>query len=316
MVLVIALKVIAIIARFYDLALAYAANLTRASMITLCIMPFAPYAIADTIKVNGMERSYILDAPTAAKRAPLIVALHGGGGSDKQFRRTTGLSPVANGQGVVVVYPNAIGKNWNDGRLNLRKQLVHEGEDVGVLAAIVNDLVARGIVDPQRVVFAGISNGGMMAFKMACNSSVATYGVAAVSANIPEPLDCGHVHARLLNIVGTEDKFVAMAGGYVMGSPRRGAVKSAAETFAIFRKANGCSGMSNTKLPDRTEDGMQSSISAGVGCVVSPVAQITVQGSGHAWAGASGPLEFLTGKPTMDFSATDMIVGLALGKEF
>ncbi len=308
MFLVILLIFMGILVRFWNAAA------TQACLIMLCLFTLMPHASADTIRVNGVERSYILEAPVSAKNAPLIVALHGGGGSDKQLRRSTGLSPAANAQGVIVVYPNAVAKNWNDGRLNLRKQLVHEGDDVGFLTALVNDLVARGLVDPKRVVFAGISNGGMMAFKMACDSGLGIYGVAAIAANIPEPLDCTGARPRLLNIVGTEDKFVPMAGGYVWGSARRGAVKSAADTFAIFLKAQGCTGTRKTMMPDRVDDGMQSSLITGVGCSVSLIAQITVTGGGHAWAGASGPLEFITGKPTMDFSATEMVVRFAVGR--
>jgi polyhydroxybutyrate depolymerase len=275
---------------------------------------FSSAALADTISVDGLQREYILDAPINAKAVPVIIALHGGGGSAAQLRRSIKLSYPANQNGIAVVYPNAIDRNWNDGRLNRRGKLVHRGDDLNFLTALVDQLIAKGIADPSRIVFTGISNGGMMSFKMACDSKVKIYGIVPVSANIPQPLNCAGVQTRLLHIVGTEDRFVPMAGGFVMGQARRGAVKSSADTISIFMDSNKCKSISGDYLSNNTEDGMKSSFAMGEGCNLSPVAQIIVEGGGHAWAGSRSKLEFITGKPTMDFSATQMIVNFTLAK--
>lgn len=274
-------------------------------------------AFADTIFVNGVERQYILDAPAGAIKAPLIVALHGGSGSSKQLKDSIDLTTPANAKGIVVVYPNGLKKMWNDGRITLKGQLLTESDDVGFLTALIAELVTKNIVDPNRITFAGISNGAMMSFKMACDSTIPSYGVVAISANIPVPLDCNKTKTRILNIVGTADRFVSMAGGYVLGFPRRGSFVSSKETFNNFLVTNGCKGTTATALPDASQDGMTSTITTGNECVKTPTAQIVVQGGGHAWAGSPGPglLNLITGKPTMDFSATHMLINFASGED-
>jgi polyhydroxybutyrate depolymerase len=272
------------------------------------------FAQADSISINGENREYILDKPKAKMPFPLIVALHGGGGGNKQFRDLIDLSRLANANGIAVVYPNGIHKHWNDGRLDKRGQLLQDTDDVGFLTALVKDLIDRKIADPRYIVFTGISNGGTMSFKMACHSSLKIFGIAPVSANIPEPLTCQNKPVRLLNVVGTEDHFLPMAGGYGIIRSRRGSVKSSIETLNNFLKNGACSGTESLSLPNLSNDGMTSIMTTGRDCELKPVAQIVVQGGGHAWAGSSGKLEFLTGKPTMDFSATQLIVRFTLGK--
>jgi polyhydroxybutyrate depolymerase len=283
----------------------------RLAAVFACLAVMCCSAAADTIDVNGVAREYILDAPAKLSApAPLIVGLHGGLGTASQFRKLTMLHEIANKQGIVVVYPNGVDKGWNDGRLDRRGRLVRDTDDIGFLTALVNDLVKRGIADPNRVVFTGISNGGQMSFKMVCGSLIKPYGIAPVAANIPVPLDCSKTRTRLLNLVGTADKLVPMEGGRI----RRGTVQSSTTTFKNFLRTNGCRATESTALDNRVDDGMTSVAVSGKGCANSSVTQIVVQNGGHAWAGSAGPLEWLTGKPTMDFSASEMVVRFALGQ--
>jgi polyhydroxybutyrate depolymerase len=288
-------------------------KLMRFAAAFMCLSMMFGSAFGETISVNGVDRDYIIDgAGNEAK--PLIVALHGGGGSAREFKHSSALSRIAVPAGVVVVYPETIGRTWNDGRKKGFRRQRETADDVGFLKALVGDLVAKGIVDPSRVVFTGISNGGMMSFNMACVSGLAVYGIAPVSANMNEGLDCSRTKARLLNIVGTEDKIVPMAGGDVFGRMKRGRVQSSSATFTAFLKANGCSDKTSTQLPDAANDGMTSVLVQGQNCASNPVAQIVVDGGGHAWAGAESRLAFITGEPTMDFSASKMVVRFTLGQ--
>ncbi len=182
------------------------------------------------------------------------------------------------------------------------------------MQALVKDLVARGIADPSRIIFTGISNGGMMSFAMSCATSLPIYAVAPVSANVDAGQDCSGSHARLLNIVGTADSVVPMSGGPVLFGWGQGEVQSSQASFAKFLKANKCSGTISKPMPDSADDGMASQATVGTGCAQSPVAQIVVRGGGHAWAGARARLKRLLGEPTQDFSASQLVVDLALGK--
>jgi polyhydroxybutyrate depolymerase len=271
-------------------------------------------AQAETISVNGVTRSYILDAARGAGPRPLIVALHGGGGSAPEFERDSGLSPIANAVGVTVVYPESLTRQWNDGRAHGRNPRVDEADDVGFMQALVNDLVSKGVADPNHITFTGISNGGMMSFAMACRTSLPIYAIAPVSANVDVGQDCSSTHARLLNIVGTADRAVPMAGGPVLYGWGQGEVQSAQASFGMFLKAERCTGTKSISLPDAADDGMTSVANIGSGCAQSPVAQIVVQGGGHAWAGGRARLKRLLGEPTQDFSASQLVVRLASGE--
>ena len=204
-------------------------------------------AKADTIAVDGINRSYILDQTSKAiGPAPLIVALHGSGGSAAQFRRFSNLGNVGNTYGINVVFADGVNHQWNDGRANIGM----DANDIGFLTALVNQLVTKGLADPNHVIFTGMSNGGIMSYTMACRSSLRIYAIAPVSANIGEGMTCTNTQARLLNIVGTEDKLVPMAGGNVAGVLQRGTVQSSQASFQAFLNANGCS--SKSSVPCQT----------------------------------------------------------------
>ena len=124
-----------------------------------------------SIKSAGLERSYLLHLPTgysAKRRYPLVVILHGSKGDSKQVAEQTGMSSKADAEKFVVVYPQGIGKSWADGRG------VSDADEKGVDdVAFIRDLVAKLrselSIDPKRIYAGGISNGAMMASRLACD---------------------------------------------------------------------------------------------------------------------------------------------------
>jgi polyhydroxybutyrate depolymerase len=270
--------------------------------------------LAGTITINGQPRSYILDRPAVPQGpAPLIVALHGRGGDAAQFKRYSRFSETANPRGLAVVYPEGLANRWNDGRVNARGQLIHDVDDVTFLSRLIAVLVRQGIADPSRVVFTGISNGGMMSFRMACETRLPISGIAPVAANIPVPLNCQEARTKLLHIMGTDDPLVPYDGGYVGSVPQRGEVISAAETLGIFSKANRCMGSTQLPLPNSADDGMNSLLVSGEQCSFD-TSQIRVNGGGHTWPGAAYPLSPALGAMTRDFSASNFVVRFASGE--
>src|SRR5262245_5357418 len=71
-----------------------------------------------TITHQGVARTAVLHQPaaTVGRQAALVIALHGLGGSGENFRRFAGLDPVADREGFVAVYPDAISNAWSYGR--------------------------------------------------------------------------------------------------------------------------------------------------------------------------------------------------------
>jgi len=125
----------------------------------LALVASVATAQADAISVNAVQRTYILDEARGSGPRPLIVALHGGGGSASQFKADSGLSPMATARGISVVFPESLTRQWNDGRAHFRNPKVDAADDFALMQALVKDLVAKGIADPNRIIFTGISNG-------------------------------------------------------------------------------------------------------------------------------------------------------------
>ena len=126
------------------------------------------------LSFGGLDRSYVLYIPDGLQNpAPLVVMLHGGFGSAAQAERAYGWDELADSAKFVVAYPDGAGRAWNvegccgrPGRENI--------DDVGFINAVVDDIAANVNVDPHRRYATGISNGGMMAYALACNTGTFT----------------------------------------------------------------------------------------------------------------------------------------------
>ena len=111
---------------------------------------FAGEAVAHTIDVNGVSRSYLLYVPPghSGKRLPAFIMMHGSGSTDLQQERYTNFDVFADAHGLVVMYPQGIDKHWNDGRV-----IGHESmaDDIGFMKAMLAQVIADGLIDPKRV---------------------------------------------------------------------------------------------------------------------------------------------------------------------
>src|SRR6185295_9868094 len=105
-----------------------------------------------------------------------------GGGmmNGAQFADGTGLSAEGARRGYVVLAPDALGDNWNDGR----PEMAAEIDDVGFIRAMLADVRGRAGVDPARVFATGASNGGLMSYRLACETGSTFRAVAPVIANL------------------------------------------------------------------------------------------------------------------------------------
>ena len=75
------------------------------------------WAVEHSVTVDGMRRRYLIFAPKRFDKPLLVVlALHGGGSNARQMERYTRFNDLAAKEGFLVVYPEAVDGNWNDGR--------------------------------------------------------------------------------------------------------------------------------------------------------------------------------------------------------
>ena len=279
----------------------------------LCLLPFITQistAHAATINVDGRLRNYLVFRSASLHTpAPTVIVLHGGGGNAERMARYNKFGEFARGHGIVAIYPDGIDNAWNDGRHDERGATA---DDVTFLKKLVGQLIADHLSDPSRIYLTGMSNGGMMTLRMACEAPDLFAAVAVVAASQPQGVACAHAAPLpILIINGTDDDMVPYAGGPVgKGQVDRGRVIGHRATLSFWEKMNGCKGPGTvTPMPDTAHDGMTSARTAFACPADAPVVGITVKGGGHSWPGGSRGLiaRMLLGPVTRDFSANEVI---------
>jgi len=272
----------------------------------------------EQIQVGGTDRSYVMHLPDPLpnKPLPLVVMLHGGGGSARDAAKMTSFDAVADRAGFIVVYPdgsdksrpllNMLGKpgflTWNAGGCcgYARDNNV---DDVGFIRALVQAVIKDNGADPKQVYATGISNGGMMAYRLACEASDIFAAVAPVSA-ILDVKDCKPAHpVSIFHIHGADDENVPLLGGVGKkavddeGKKGRPPVQ---DSIDFWVKQDHCSVTVHSQEPDvaMTNYG---------GCDDgTDVQYFVIQDGGHAWPGGRQMAAFLD-KPSGALDATDAI---------
>jgi polyhydroxybutyrate depolymerase len=262
------------------------------------------------------DRTFTMVVPDGASRGrmPVVVALHGALGRGERLKRTFGLDAVAAQEGFVTVYPNGKRLQWNDGR-RPRWGGGSRADDVAFLAALARQLIDDGIADPKRLYLVGVSNGGMMAYRMACEAPGTFTAYTAVVANMP--IDVAETcrpgrGVPMLIINGTSDPLVTWDGGPLGRRGKYGELISTADSVAFWARNNGCKGEAQRRpLPDRSEaDGSTVVAEQFSDCNSgAPVVLIAIEGGGHVPPGMNTGrpfTEMILGKPNRDVSAADL----------
>ncbi|MEO0992270.1 MAG: PHB depolymerase family esterase [Pseudomonadota bacterium] len=266
-----------------------------------------------SLDYDGEVREALMDAPSDARNAPVLVALHGGLAGPMTVRRKARVQLAR--EGWVVLWPSALG-DWNDGRVDSWGDPFDTADDIGFLRALIGALAAEGRIDPERVYFAGPSIGGMMVLRLVCDAPDLVAGAAIAIASFPDGYDCPDGPAVPMMVMhGTEDDIVPPGGGRIGGwNPlirERGWVRPIDETVARLAARNGCAGFAEEALPDRTpSDNSTAARRIYQGCAA-PLIHYVVEGAGHTWPGASpsGLGRRIVGETNQDFSATRAVEG-------
>jgi polyhydroxybutyrate depolymerase len=268
-----------------------------------------------TLHHGGAERPYLLVVPASARaragQAPLVVLLHGGGGTANQILQHTRFALLAANEGFVLVVPQGENRSWNDGRVYSASR-ESRADDVGFIRAVLADLARQGVAfDRDRVFATGISNGGFMSQRLACEAADAFLGVVSVTAQMPADLAPKCKPARPVSvwmINGTADPLVPYNGGHVQAFGRaRGAIWSTEATMNFWARSNGCVGQTLQRPWPDTDPGDGTTVREllVMGCPRVRVGVVRVVGGGHTWPGASQYLPpRIVGVVSRDFDAT------------
>lgn len=246
---------------------------------------------------QGERRAYLVHVPSgyvAGRPVPLVLAFHGGGGHAEYMADDAryGWISAADRGGFVVAFPNGYSRlprgrfaTWNAGACcgDARDRGI---DDVDFVRAVVADIGQHLPIDQRAIFAAGMSNGGMLSHRLACDAADLFRAVASVAGTDAtttctpaRPLSVLHIHAR-------DDDHVRFEGGAGAGAFRDPAkvmdFVSVPETIARWVQRNQCN-----PNPQRVYQQAGASCDRYTACRsgVSVELCVTEQG-GHSWPGS------------------------------
>lgn len=272
-----------------------------------------------SITVDGVERTFIARAPHSAgdndeddeeadagddggdvggtnaeDDAPaVLIALHGLGDTAAGFENATSLTAAVDTDRVMVVYPDGLPtpdgrQSWNAGSCcNPVNQA--PVDDVGFLSALINTLVTEG-ADPEQIYLAGFSNGGMMAYRAACELGETIAGIAVVAGALVVD-DCTSPGVvPLVAVHGTADPVVPYDGAVlspeVQASLGQVRFPSVAQSVNAWRDRNGCAADAEPAVSGAVTTTRYTECAPGGEITVVSIAE-----GRHTWATPTGPFD-------------------------
>ena len=232
-------------------------------------------AASGSVAYSIGNRTYHVYRPAdLADPAPLVVFLHGGFGSGEQAEKTYGWDAEADQGHFLVAYPDGVDRAWNTGGGCCGTPARDNVDDVGFVTAMVAAIEKSVPVDAHKIYASGMSNGGIMAFTLACRTTI----FAAIGPGSATQLgDCESPHpVSVIHIHGTADHNVPYDGGVGDGVAHING-PSAPDVDAQWRATDGCAGPKVS-----TDGGVTTSVADCPGG--RRVELVSVAGMGHQWA--------------------------------
>ncbi|HEX2955276.1 MAG TPA: PHB depolymerase family esterase [Chitinispirillaceae bacterium] len=127
-----------------------------------------------TMNIAGVNRTYIVHAPSGINNPPLLLNIHGYNMDGPTQQSYTEMDKVADREKFIVVYPSAINKSWDMSGTN----------DFTFLMAIIDTVDKQYKIDRKRIYSCGFSQGGFMTFNLACRYSDVFAAIAPTSGNM------------------------------------------------------------------------------------------------------------------------------------
>jgi polyhydroxybutyrate depolymerase len=291
----------------------------------LCLSNVCPAQTPDslvhkTILVDGRSRSYAVYIPDlrAGDRVPLVIVLHGQGGSGVQALTQGHWLQAAMQHHFALVAPDGVladpgrpesfignRRSWNAGP-SLGAPAEAQGvDDVGFLGKVLDQVQRDPAIDRTRAYISGFSNGAAMALRAAAELPNRFAAVAPVSNALLVPVARNPTPPSLLLIWGTADPLNPIAGGEVKRAGQIFMRPSAAQTLRAWGTALGCS---ERELPATLAPGIEEFRLEG--CPAGQEAKlVTIAGLGHQWPGGETYVRMIAGPGSDALDATTFIWG-------
>lgn len=275
-----------------------------------------PGTYNQSLRHQEIVRMYRLHVPSTYRpeiASPLIVSLHGGGGSmdyqsnDEYYKQIS----KSEKEGFIIVFPNGFSQfksgkfaTWNAGKCcgDARDKNI---DDVGFIKKMITTVSQQLNIDEEKIYATGMSNGGMLTYQLACELADVFKAIAPVAGtdntiecNPQKPISVFHIHAK-------NDDHVLFGGGSGKSLTNNKAkvteFSSVDFTISKWVKKNGCNEVSKQVLKN---DDVYCNLYSG--CLKNVKVQVCVtRTGGHSWPGGK---KVRSGEaPSEAISANDMM---------
>jgi polyhydroxybutyrate depolymerase len=264
--------------------------------------------IKESIEVAGVRRSFTVCIPNGCAKsgAPLVIVLHGAMGNGWCAEYDSQMTPKAEKEHFIVAYPNGTGffrkffLSWNVGpcRKLVRSKKV---DDLAFIRKMIVLLRDEYNVDPRRVYVTGLSNGGMLAYRIAAELPDLVAAISPIACCMYSTTNDIETPVSVLAFHGTDDRVIPFDGhkGSFYGYQIRTVPVS--EGISYWVKRDRC-----RPVPLREDVGVVSKESYGDGVGNAEVCLYTIKHGNHSWPG--GKCVFpLADHPQKALAATDLM---------
>lgn len=249
------------------------------------LISLAASAFAPGLASARPAQDYAVHVPPAYVEGtpmPLVILLHGYGASGAIQEAYMQFQPLADEYGFLYLHPDGAvdaggNRYWN--ATDACCDFGNTGIDhSGMLRALIDSTKANFSVDDRRVWIIGHSNGGFMAYRMACDHADSVAAIVSLAgATFDDPNQCAPVEpVHVLQIHGTNDGTILYGGGNIGGNTYPGAIESV-ETWAAY---DGCDIVPDNSAPNIDLD---AGIPGNDSSVTRYLSQCSPGGSGELW---------------------------------
>ncbi|MBW1295998.1 extracellular catalytic domain type 1 short-chain-length polyhydroxyalkanoate depolymerase [Aquimarina litoralis] len=200
----------------YDKA-SYFLKTTLIAFLFISFLSHAQQTLTNTLMHDGIQREYILYVPasyTGSTEVPLVFNFHGYGSNHTQQMNYGDFRPIADREGFLIVHP--LGTVDNNGSTHFNVGWgTSSVDDVGFTSALIDEISSNYTINPKRIYSTGMSNGGFMSYRLACELSDKIAAVASVTGTmtVGQQNNCTTSHTMpIMEIHGTNDTTVPYNG--------------------------------------------------------------------------------------------------------
>jgi polyhydroxybutyrate depolymerase len=260
-----------------------------------------------SIIVDHMRREFVTYLPSGlGDKAAVIISLHGRLGTAIRQMTFADFRPIADRDKVIIVCPQGIERSWNDGRgtpANSRGI-----NDVKFIDELITYIIDTYHADLFRIYVTGMSNGGFMTSRLACELNKRIAAVAVVAASMDH--DMGYQPTQpmpVMYIQGTKDPLVPFNGGKMKGAG--GIIYSHEDILEKWAEVGKCDSQPViSNLPILVNDGTRVQREEYSGANGLKVIGFTIVDGGHVWPGGTQYLpKFMIGPLSKNLNACDEI---------